>query len=90
MKTKQCNKKCSKKSEAIQCDLCYGWLHASCEGLSKDEYKLLTQLTSFVQNVMYFCKFNKCETRSKQLMFGISKMPMDLIRIDITKQKWRR
>ena len=65
-----CNKKCTKKSEAVQCDLCYSWLHASCEGLSKEQYKLLTQLISTVDNVMYFCKLNKCETRSKQLMFN--------------------
>ena len=67
---RHCSKKCTKKSEAVQCDLCCSWLHASCEGLSKDEYKLLTQLTSTVENVMYYCKFNKCEMRSKQLMFG--------------------
>ena len=65
-----CNKKCMKRSEAVQCDLCYSWLHASCEGLSKEQYKLLTQLTSTVDNVMYYCKLNKCETRSKQLMFN--------------------
>ena len=62
-----CNKKSTKRSEAVQCDLCYSWLH---EGPSKEQYKLLTQLTSTVDNVMYYCKFNKCETRSKQLMFN--------------------
>jgi len=67
---RHCNKKCMKKSEAVQCNFCYSWLHASCEGLGKEQYKLLTQLTSTVDNVMYFCKFNKCETRSKQLMFN--------------------
>ena len=67
---RHCNKKCTKKSEAVQCDLCYSWLHASCEGLTKEQYKLLTQLTSSVDNVMYYCKSNKCETRSKQLMFN--------------------
>ena len=67
---RHCNKKCTKRSEAVQCDLCYSWLHASCEGLNKDQYKLLTQLTSTVDNVMYYCKFNKCETRSRQLMFN--------------------
>ena len=41
---RHCNKKCAKRSEAVQCDLCYSWLHASCEGLNKDQYKLLTQL----------------------------------------------
>ena len=65
---RHCNKKCTKKSEAVQCDLCYLWLHTSCEGLNKEQCKLLTQLTSTVENVMYYCKFNKCETRSKQLM----------------------
>ena len=65
-----CNKKCTKGSEAVQCDLCYSWLHASCEGLSKEQYKLLTQLTSTVDDVMYYCKLSKYETRSKQLMFN--------------------
>ena len=51
---RHCNKKCTKKSEAVQCDLCYSWLHASCEGLNKEQYKLLTQLTSTVENVMYY------------------------------------
>jgi len=45
-------------------------LYVACEGFSKDEYKLLTQLTSSVENVMYFCKFYKCETQSMQLIFG--------------------
>ena len=30
-----CNKKCTAKGEAVQCDLCYGWVHASCEGIKK-------------------------------------------------------
>jgi len=61
------SKKCTLKSEAVQCNF---WLRASCEGLSNDQYKLLTQLTSSVNNDMYYCNFNKCETHSKQLMFG--------------------
>ena len=42
--------------------LAKGWIRSS--------IKLLTQLTSTVENVMYYCKFNKCETRSKQLIFN--------------------
>ena len=42
----------------------------TCEGLNKEQYKLLTRLTSTVDNVMYYCKSNKCETSSRQLMFN--------------------
>ena len=37
-----CNK-CMPRSEAIQCDLCQSWVHASCEGISKETYKFLTK-----------------------------------------------
>jgi len=37
-----CNKKYMIRSEAIQCDLCQSWVHASCEDISKENYKLLT------------------------------------------------
>ena len=26
-------------SEATQCDMCYSWVHATCEGLKKEQYK---------------------------------------------------
>jgi len=39
-----CNKNCTIRSEAIQYDLCQSWVHASCEGISKENYKLLTKL----------------------------------------------
>ena len=43
-----CGKNFSDKglNEAIQCDLCAEWVHASCEGVSSDDYKLSTNLTS--------------------------------------------
>ena len=40
-----CKKKCGGEgplNEAIQCDLCATWVHASCEGISPDDYKSLT------------------------------------------------
>ena len=40
-----CNKRCTAKGEAVQCDLCYSWVHASCEGIKKDCFhKLQTTL----------------------------------------------
>ena len=33
-----CHKKCSPSSEALQCDLCSAWVHASCEGFTKKQY----------------------------------------------------
>ena len=30
-----CNKRCTAKGEAVQCDLCYSWVHASREGIKK-------------------------------------------------------
>jgi len=44
-----CNKHCTntgKNSEAIQCDLCYSWVHASCEGLTKSHLKSLNEIIS--------------------------------------------
>ena len=45
-------------------------LLGACIMWRNDQYKLLTQLTSSVDNVMHYCNFNKCEVCSKQLMFG--------------------
>jgi len=55
-KVNVCNKRCTLRSEAIQCDLCQSWVHASCEALNKEEYEMHTQLTDSVENVVYFCK----------------------------------
>ena len=65
-------KNCSGKghlNEAIQCDLCAMWVHASCEGVSSDDYKLLTNLTSATDNVIYYCNLNQCLSRVKQIVF---------------------
>ena len=66
-----CGKNCSDKglNEAIQCDLCAEWVHASCEGVSSDDYKLLTNLTSSSENVIYYCNLNQCLSRVKQIVF---------------------
>ena len=63
-----CSKKCTLRSEAIQCDLCHSWVHASCEGISKQDYELLTQVTGSVENVVYFCKLHSCLTVNKKLL----------------------
>ena len=68
-----CNKKCTsrgKLSEALQCDLCYTWVHAQCEGLSKDHYKAINQICNEVPGITYLCKVNHCYSRFKQLLFS--------------------
>ena len=54
-----CIKKCTTKgktSEAIQCDVCFEWVHATCEGFSKDQYKTFNQLVTAFPNITYCCK----------------------------------
>ena len=67
----QCNKKCTlkgKSSEAVQCDVCFVWVHASCEGFTKDQYKAFSDLSKSFPNIAYCCKLNGCLTRLNQLM----------------------
>ena len=80
---KHCNKKCTlkgKSSEAVQCDVCFVWVHASCEGFSKDQYKTFTELSKFFPNIAYCCKFNGCLMRLNQLIASksISEPPAEL------------
>ena len=82
-----CKKKCTSRgkfSEALQCDLCYTWVHAQCEGISKDQYKITNQIGNEVPGITYFCKLNNCCSRFKQLLFSfvssstsISSAPVD-------------
>ena len=62
-----CNKKCTVNDEAIQCDLCSTWVHASCENLSHEQYNSLSQLASSA-NVVYYCNLNSCSSRVKSIM----------------------
>ena len=55
-----CGKKCTAVCDAIQCDLRGSWVHAICKGIDKEHYKLLTQVTNLVPNVMYYCQVNNC------------------------------
>jgi len=62
-----CNKKYSQKGEVLQCDLCGHWVHASCEGIKRDQYRQLSQLASSLQNI-YYCKLNECANRVKLIV----------------------
>ena len=67
---KHCNKKCTENGEgskAIQCEVCYSWVHASCDGLSSEEYDLFNQLSASVSNIVYCCNLNHCYSRLNQL-----------------------
>ena len=66
-----CNKKCTAKgpqSEAIQCDMCHSWVHAASEGLKKEQYKQITQLTISTNNLAYYCGLNQCASLNKKLI----------------------
>jgi len=63
-----CNKTCDAdgiKSEALQCDLCEGWVHASCENISSKHYKPFSSLAKSIPNMVYYCKHNKCQSKIK-------------------------
>jgi len=62
---KRCSSK-GKSSDAIQCEICYRWVHASCEGINKEKYKLLNQVASEIPNLVYCCKYNQCYSRLNQ------------------------
>ena len=64
---KACTAK-GKLSEAIQCDLCYIWVHAHCESITKEQYKNLSYISGAVTNVAYYCEYNHCYSRIKQLV----------------------
>ena len=69
-----CRKQCTetgKQGQAVQCDLCGIWVHAECDGISVDQYKLLVSLTSSVDNIAYLCKFNSCQSRFKQIFLNL-------------------
>ena len=62
----KCNKKCTTKGESIQCDLCGLWAHASCEDISKDQYKAIKTLSA-LDNIVYYCRNNDCSSRIKYI-----------------------
>ena len=64
---RHCNKHYSTKGTSIQCEICYSWVHASCEGLSNDNYKMINKLSSSVPNLVCCCKLNHCFARLNQL-----------------------
>ena len=61
----KCNKKCTSRGDAIQCDLCGIWVHAVCEGISHEKYKAIKSLA--LENVVYYCQINSCLSRIKNI-----------------------
>ena len=55
------------------------WVHAPCEGFTKDQYKAFTDLAKSLPNIAYCCKFNGCLTRLNQLIAnnGMSESPIE-------------
>ena len=44
------------------------WVHASCEGFTKDQYRAFSDLSKSFPNIAYCCKLNGCLTHLNQLM----------------------
>lgn len=40
----KCKENCTTESEAIQCDLCYAWVHAQCDSISSELYSSLNNI----------------------------------------------
>ena len=74
---KHCNKHCSKKGTSLQCEVCYNWVHASCEGVSNDNYKLFNKLSAAVPNIVYCCNHNQCYARLNQLTSVANNLTFD-------------
>ena len=53
---------------AIQCEICYSWVHATCDGLIIEQYDLYNQLSASVGNIAYCCNMNQCYARLNQLV----------------------
>ena len=64
----KCNKKCTSapKGESIQCDLCGMWAHATCECISREQFKAIKSLSS-LSNIVYYCQANDCASRIKNI-----------------------
>ena len=67
-----CMKRCTSKgksSDAIQCEICYRWVHGSCEGIPKEKYNLFNQVVGEIPNLVYCCKYNQCYSRLNQFTY---------------------
>ena len=63
------SKEFTSTSDVLQCDLCTSLVHAECEGVDKEHYQLLSQVTNKISNVIYYCRLNNCVTRLKKFIF---------------------
>ena len=52
----------------MQLDICFVWVHAACEGFTKEEFKMFSDLSKPFPNIAYCCKLNDCLTHLNQLV----------------------
>lgn len=57
-----------KGSDGLYCDYCCCWVHASCEGMSLDMYKLYSKVAQGVPNMSYYCTLNHCKLVSGEIL----------------------
>ena len=66
-----CNEKCTtrgKGSDGILCDYCGFWVHAKCDGMTAEYYKMFSKLAEGVKNLQYYCSLNHCNIVSKEIL----------------------
>ena len=57
-----------KGSDGICCDYCGFWVHAGCDGMSRDSYTKFKELARQVQNLSYYCSLYHCNVVSKEIL----------------------
>ena len=59
-----CELKCTAKGkgdDGICCDYCGYWVHATCDGMSKETFKSFNKLAKDIPNMSYYCTYNHCK-----------------------------
>ena len=66
-----CNSRCvsrGKGSDGLLCDCCGQWVHASCEGMTLEDYRMFVVLAEKVPNMSYYCELNQCKKVSSEIL----------------------
>lgn len=66
-----CIQKCTHRgrgSDGICCDYCGFWVHATCDGMTQESYKMFNKLAKDIPNMSYYCSLNHCKTVAGEIL----------------------